>query len=213
MTPFLNAVYEELVARAASERYEARVRALRTAFDVRCGRFEPDHPEAGARDRAAWEDHLVAGGLAVELAELLDDPSERELARDLARSQRGVFELSAEDGVLLARDLWGAGVFVILGKDDVGRELTLGAGRDSPLCQGRLLGTLDGCAMLPGTVFHPADARDAVARVLDAARARGLSRDAALDAVLRMQHRFHTYTRVRVDLAYRTEALEEGGGT
>ena len=147
------------------------------------------------------------GRLALTIADGLDDASERELAESLLGAQRGVFCFERMDGALLAHDLWSGASFVMLDKDDVARELTAKPGHDAPLCEGRMLATLDGCATLPGTIFHPADARDAIDRTLAAAREQGMSTDDALDALLRMDHKFRTYTRVKVDFAYRPDAL------
>jgi hypothetical protein len=205
VTPELNAVYDELLERAA--RLE-RARALRELFFERAGRVDPDHPTAAERDRAAWEDAIVAGGLAGELGAELDDPAERELARALAGAQRGLFVFESEASQVIASDLWSGAKFLIVRRDDVGRELArLGSDAGAPLCQARIAATREGAAVLPGAIFHPTDARSAVARTLAVARERGLATDAVLDALLRMEHAWRTLSRVKVGYAYRPEAL------
>ena len=165
MTPVLSAVYEELVERAAQPPFAERSQSLRQAFLDRSGRYDPDHPEAGSRDAAGWEDALVRGGLAAELARGFDDAAERDIALALARAHRGIFVFEQLDDAIIALDLWSHAEFVVLPRDDVGRELSRGGlAADSPLCQARLLASPDGCAVLPGTVFHPADARSAIER-------------------------------------------------
>lgn len=209
MTPILSAVYEELIERAARAPLSDRSQALRRAFFERSGRYEPDHPSAGSRDAAGWEDALVRGGLAQALAEGFEDVAERGIVLALARAHRGIFVFERLEDSIVARDLWSRAEFVVLPRDDVGRELSRGGlAADSPLCQARLLASPDGCAVLPGTIFHPADARDAIERVLAAARGEARDTDEVLDALLRMEHTWRTLSRVKVGYAYRPEALD-----
>lgn len=205
MTPELSAVYDELLERAA--RLD-RPRALRERFFERTGRVDPDHAAAAERDRAAWEDALVTGGLAREFGAELDDPAERELARALAGAQRGLFVFENETSRVIASDLWSGAKFLIVASDDVGRELArLDRDAGAPLCQARVAATRDGASVLPGAIFHPADARPAIERTLAAAHERALDTDAVLDALLRMEHAWRTLSRVKVGYAYRPEAL------
>jgi hypothetical protein len=208
MTPELLAVYDELVARASRPPHAERSRELRARFLDRCGRLEADHPAAATREAAAWEDAMVRGGLLLELAAGLSDPAERDVARALARSQRGVFVFEHVDHKLLGRDLWSRAEFVLAPRDAVGKDIAYaGVHDDSPPCQARVLATVEGAALLPGTVFHPAGARAAMELALNDARARGLETDRALDALLRMEHAFQTMSRGKVAYAYRAEAM------
>ena len=59
MTPALSAVYDELLARAAVEPFQARAERLRRAFFARTGEVGEDGPTFAARLAAAWEDVLV----------------------------------------------------------------------------------------------------------------------------------------------------------
>lgn len=209
MTPVLSAVYEELVERAARAPLAARSQALRQAFFERSGRYEPDHPSAGSREAAGWEDALVRGGLARELAAGLEDAAERGIALALSGAHRGIFVFGRVRDSIIARDLWSRAQFVMLARDDVARELSRGGkASDAPLCQARLLASPDGCAVLPGTVFHPADARDAIERILATARAEARGTDDVLDSLLRMEHTWRTLSRVKIAYAYRPEALD-----
>jgi hypothetical protein len=70
-----------------------------------------------------------------------------------------------------------------------------------------LLATPDGCAVLPGTIFHPLEARAHLDVTLSAALTRRLGTDAVLDAVLKMEHTWRTLSRVKAGYAYRVEAL------
>ena len=62
-------------------------------------------------------------------------------------------------------------------------------------------------ALLPGAIFHPEGAEEAIAAVVLAARARGIPDGALLDALLRMELSLRTLSRVKPAYAYRAEAL------
>ena len=62
-------------------------------------------------------------------------------------------------------------------------------------------------ALLPGAVFHPRHATPAIEPVLAAARAKDLSTDDTLDALLRMERSLRALSRVKAAYAYRPEAL------
>jgi hypothetical protein len=201
-------MYEELLGRATKAPHARRAHAWRDAFLDRCGRFDPGHPLAETRDRAAWEDALVRGGLARAIAVELEDPAERALCRSLEAAHRGLFLSHALAGTELCRDLWSGAEFVLLGSDDVVRELVAAARRGGcPLWQARLVATAAGCVVLPGAIFHPVDALSPIEETLRVARGRSLERDVVLDALLRMEHAFRTLTRVKLAYAYRPAAL------
>ena len=208
MTPAHSAMYEELLARATRPPHAERAHAWRAAFLDRSGRFDPGHPLADVRDRAAWEDALVRGGLCRAIAAELEDPAERALCRSLETAHRGIFVSRALAGTELCRDLWSGAEFVLLARDDVVRELALTTERGGcPLWQARLVATPGGCVVLPGAVFHPVDALTPVEETLRVARERSLERDVVLDSLLRMEHAFRTLTRVKLAYAYRPAAL------
>jgi len=210
VTPPLRAVYDELVERAARPPFSDRAQALRDRFLERCGRPDPDSAAAGARDAAAWEDALVRGQLALEIGAELTDPAERAAAMALAHAQRGVYVFAELGDVLVAHDLWSAAEFVLAARDDVGREMAAtGRLAESPMCEARVMATERGCAVLPGPVFHPLDARQHVHQVLAAAHERGLGTDTVMDALLKMEHTWHTLSRVKVTYAYRAELLPD----
>jgi hypothetical protein len=221
VTPELQAVYDELLERATQPSLFERSRRLRDQFAERCGKIDPDDTRADAREAAAWEDVLVRGGMASEIASLFADRSERELAESLGRAQRGVFIFERKASRIVAHDLWQGADFFLVSRDHLARELALQPLDESPICEGRLLGGYgggrsgrgaiwDGCVMLPGTVFHPTAARDEIEEVLEEARRRGLRGDVVLDALLRMEHVFMTLSRVKARYAYRLEALARG---
>ena len=62
-------------------------------------------------------------------------------------------------------------------------------------------------ALLPGAVFHARDATPCIEPLLVAARSKGMTGEAVLDALLRMQRALRSLSRVKVAYAYRVEAL------
>ncbi|MET0594675.1 MAG: hypothetical protein ABW133_18385 [Polyangiaceae bacterium] len=218
MTPALSAVYDELLARASAPGLRDRATSLRAAFLKRTSSSTPGPgSEPEDRERAAWDDALTTGGLAAELADGLADPSERALARVLSRAHRAVFRMTLVGTQRAAHDVLSGASFLVLPRDDIGREvLTSAEGEDESLFEARIVAASDGCAMLPGIVFHPPDATPLIYEILTAGRQRGMSRDDLCDALLRMQHTFRHLARVKIGYAYKVEALtasaaEEGG--
>ncbi|MFO0673414.1 MAG: hypothetical protein U0235_27990 [Polyangiaceae bacterium] len=62
-------------------------------------------------------------------------------------------------------------------------------------------------ALLPGALFHPPEIMtSAIDKVVAAAKAEGLAKDDALDALLRMEARLHAHSRVKPSYAYRADA-------
>jgi hypothetical protein len=106
--------------------------------------------------------------------------------------------------------VWGGGTFDLTVVDDASRaDLDASAGQ---LFDARLVGSLEPplVALLPGAVFHPAEATAAIEPVLAAARATDLSSDDVLDALLRMERTLRSLARVKAAYAYRPDALTRG---
>ena len=208
MTPALSAVYDELLARASAPGLRDRASALRAAFLKRTSSSTPaglSEPED--RERAAWDDALTSGGLATELAGGLDDPSERALARVLSRAHRAVFRMSRLGAHRAAHDILSGASFLVLPRDDIGREVLASEGDDEVLFEARVVAASDGAAMLPGVIFHPPDATSLIYDILTAGKQRGMSRGDLCDALLRMQHSFRHLARIKIGYAYKVEAL------
>ncbi|MCA9631323.1 MAG: hypothetical protein KC766_26880 [Myxococcales bacterium] len=206
MTPGLRAVYDELVARAASGAWEAETRRLRGELGERCGRFERDHPAAASRDAASIEFALLAGGLAQAIATSLEDPGERGEAARIAAALPGILVFRDVDGLLVADDLWTGACWWIAPQDDVGRDVQLQL-PDSPVAQCHLVVQETGCIILPGVTFHPADALAPIRATLARARELCLSSRQVAEALLKMEHSWQTLSRVKVGYAYRPDAL------
>jgi hypothetical protein len=208
VTPALSAVYDELLTRASAPPLEAQARALRDAFLRRTSTLPPLGSVPEDRVLAAWDDALTTGGLAAQLAPSFKDPAERALARVLPRAHRGVFRLDRVSAHPVAFDLVSGASFVLLPRDDLARSLATHPDRDAPLFEARIVAATDGCASLPGVIFHPPDATPLIAQILGIARQRRMARGASCDALLRMQNAFFSLSRVKIGYAYRVEALE-----
>ena len=177
------------------------------AFEERTGAFGPDDPWFEARS-AAFLDDVLCGGLARELAPRLDE-EQRTYVTPLERAHRGLFRVGrASTGFLLA-DVW-SGVELPIVRPELGVADAL-ASADG-FVDGRVVGAWSEAtgaevALLPGAVFHGADATSAVESLLPLARQRSLSTAALLDSLLRMDHALRSLSRVKAAFAYRADAL------
>ncbi len=205
MTPVLSAVYDELISQATRAPVAAEFDAWVKRFLQRTGTFSADHPEALRRLDAAREDALCRGGWAARLAGTLSDPAEQTLAALLPRAHRGVFLFEQVGARHVVRDIATGAAFLLVPRDSVGREII--DDNQGSVCVARVVGGADGCALLPGVVFHRADATPYIEQVTAAARACGMQVDDVCDALLRMDHALQTLSRVRPAFAYRAEAL------
>ncbi len=205
MTPVLSAVYDELLARAMQPPEADGFERWVQAFLRRTGRFDAGGVEAARRMDAAREDALCRGGWAARLAGGLSDPAEQSLAALLPRAHRGVFVFDRVREHRIVRDILQGGAFLLVPRDSVGREVI--DDNEGAVCVARLVGGMDGCAMLPGVVFHRADATPHIVEVVATARERGMAVDDVCEALLRMDHALQTLSRVRPAYAYRSEAL------
>jgi hypothetical protein len=208
VTPALSAVYDELLSRASVPPLEARAHALRDAFLRRTSTLPPIESVPEDRVLAAWDDALTTGGLAAELAPGFKDGAERALVRVLPRAHRGVFRLDRVGPHSVVLDLLSGAEFILLPRDDLSRGLASGSDPNAPLFEARIVAAPDGCASLPGVIFHPPDATPLIEQLLTTGRARGMTRGPLCDALLRMQNAFFSLSRVKIGYAYRVEALE-----
>jgi hypothetical protein len=203
VTPAIRAVYDELLERATTGEWRDRAVDMREHFYDRSGRFELDHPAREARERAAWDWVIVRGGAAEALADDLNDPAERALAQCLGRAQRGLFLFHGAGRTVIARDLWGGAEFLLASDDDLARALSEQKRTDPAPCDVYVAATAEGATVLPGHLFHPAEARPLIEATLEAGRDRSLAMSHVLDSLLRMEHALRTLSRVSVRYAYR----------
>jgi hypothetical protein len=200
--------YDAILAIGASPGAREVTLAMRQAFEGRTGAFGPEDPWFEARSRAFWDDALATQGFPRHVeAEL--DPATRAWIVPLERAHRGLFraaeEPSSGSGAWTIDDLWSHASFLVAAPEPGLRE----ALATSTYFDGRVVGRTDPLALvlLPGAVFHPADAKEPIEKVLEAARARGLGKDVVLDALLRMERNLRSHSRVKAAYAYRSEAL------
>jgi hypothetical protein len=198
--------YDAILARGADARHAGRVRELRARFEARAGAFAPEDPWFEARSRAFWDDAVTRGGFArIACGELSE--GQRAWVPRLERAHRGLFVVVGDaDGTTRVRDVWGGAELFVHDIDASTRDALAAAA--APF-DARLVGSDDPprVAMLPGAVFHPADAAAPIGDVIAGARARGLSTEDALDALLRMERGLRASARVKAAYAYRASNL------
>jgi hypothetical protein len=191
-----------------------RAAQMRALFEARTGTFSPEDPWFEERSRAFWCDAVTQGRFGREVeAEL--SAEDRGWLAPLEHAHRGLFRRAPErphraDGETLL-DVWSGAEIVITVLDDASRaELDAATGQ---LLDARVVGAEESpdsrpiIALLPGAVFHPRHATEAVEAVVEAARARSLSTHDTLDALLRMERALRALSRVKATYAYRAEAL------
>jgi hypothetical protein len=184
----------------------ARVADMRAAFEARTGAFAPEDAWFEERSRAFWSDAVTRGRFGREVEAHLTAEEARWVV-PLERAHRGLFRAAvATEGRLLV-DVWSGAEFRITEVDDgSSAELEAAAGQ---LFDGRVVGggSPVTVALLPGAIFHPRDAAEAIGAVLTAARAAGLPTHETLDALLRMERTLRALSRVKPAYAYRPAAL------
>jgi hypothetical protein len=201
--------YDAILALGAMPSFAARVAEMRAAFEARTGEFAPEDPWFEARSRAFWDDALATQGFATETRDALPEGA-RAWTGAIAKAHRGLFvmkeERADEGDARFVRDLWSGAEFEVHAIDDATR-LALGA--VSAPFDARLVGSDEPArvAMLPGAVFHPADAVEPIAKVVAKARAESRKTGDVLDALLRMERGLRASARVKAAYAYRAEKL------
>lgn len=207
-------LYDRLVSLGGSDAHAARRRELRDRFQARTGPYGADDPWFEARSRAFWDDALTSGGLALELAAEVGEGGDA-LAHRFGTAHRGLFSCASLSGAraLLVDARTDIELEVTLVDDSLRPTLMHSAGNEpQSYFDGRVVASDDPfvVALLPGALFHPPDASDAIDRVLDAAEERAMSGDEVLDALMRMELRFRSMSRMKAAFSYRPEALVPG---
>jgi hypothetical protein len=202
---FLSAV-DALIGAFGSEESRASRETARAAFELRTGAFRPEDPWFEARSRAFIDDALTQESVLSGLCARLPEEAQAWLPA-FGRAHRGLFEVQEDDGdVLLVRDLV-SGVELFVTDLDESTAIALDAARG--LFDARLVGFAEpaGIGALPGPVFHVEEATPLIKDVLLAAREQGLSSTDTLDALLRMEHKHRSLSRMKPTYAYKKEAL------
>jgi hypothetical protein len=198
--------FDRIATALGKPAFADRVRDARAEYQRRTGTFGPEDPWFEARTRAFWDDALTSGGLAELAAEDLPGPA-RAWVAPLGRAHRGLFVVkSRDDEATVLRDLM-SGAELFVDTMDPGTRDALEAAA-APF-DARVIASFAPLvsALLPGAVYHPEDAKEPIAKVLEAARARRMGHRETLDALLRMELSLRSLSRVKPSYAYRAEAL------
>jgi hypothetical protein len=207
-----NAAYEELLALGARPSCADIVAEMRKAFEERTGAFGPEDAWFDTRGSAFWDDALTTQ----KFGSRADGVSEgaREWSVRFERAHRGLFRAFHEGQSFVLDDLWGGASFAIDPPNDALASALHAACEENgeeQFFDGRLVGSTDpfSVTLLPGAVFHRAEASVAIVSVVESAKAKNFSREEALDALLRMDRKLQSHARVKATYAYRAELLTQ----
>lgn len=208
--PMLDEALEDLVRRATDADGGADLGRAREAFHERAGAFEPGEPGYEPRIQFFLDWYLcawVAPDGTRPALRVARTEAERALALACARAERSLFTvLEVGDAQLRVADPLGGGRYRIAHERGPGPERL----RAGDLFDGHLVVLDARIRVLPGRIFHPPEAHEPLAAILDRARAEvSLDRAELLDALLRMQMRLERFTSMRARHIYRWEALGE----
>jgi hypothetical protein len=202
----LLAAYEAILTAVAGEAHASAVAELRRAFEGRTGSFGPEDPWFEARSSAFWDDALTTQALSERVRGELAQAA-RSWIQPLVRAHRGLFRAEEADAKWALIDVWSGAEFIVDAPEG-GLRQALEASAGS-LIDGRLVGREAPLSieLLPGAIFHPPDASEAIEKVIEVARTQKLGRAAALDALLRMERNLRSHSRVKPAYAYRSSEL------
>ena len=196
----------ELVERMAREADASAVAQARVEFEARCGPFAAG--EAWYEERiSAFFDFALAsfegGTLARAFAARPDVSSEdRTLALAIARAERSLFRVERLGDDLSCESLFGA-------RYRIARQDARFRGGER--FDGRIVSTEGGLEVMPGAVFHPDEAHEAIDQVLAEVSSKSpharTQHDLA-DALLRMKMRFDRFTSMSARHVYRYDAID-----
>lgn len=201
----------ELVERMAREADPAALARARTEFEARTGVFAVG--EAWYEERiSAFFDFALAGfeerGLARAFARRGDiTDQERAMGTAIARSERSLFRVDRRASTLVCESLFGARYRVAA----IGVASRFQGGERF---DGRIVAIGSGLEVMPGALFHPAQAHEAIDQIVAEVASKGLpptarSQDALADALLRMRMRFDRFTNMHARHVYRYDAIEK----
>ncbi len=196
---------DEMLARAALPAWEKRAAEMRAAFEARTGVFTPGDAFFEARSAAFWDDALTSGAFGRELAGEISEDA-RSLVEPLARAHRGLFRVEPHADRYRLVDAWSGAEFIAHASTTGLRDAL---DRAASFVDGRVVGVprTSQIVLLPGALFHLADALEPMKALLPEARARNLGTREFLDVLMRMDHSLRTLSRVKATFAYRKEAL------
>lgn len=179
---------------------------MRAVFERRTGVFHPEDAWFEARSRAFWDDALTTQRFGSAARARLD-PDAIAWATAFERCHRGIFSVAAlENGTATIDDLWSGAELTVTLLDEA---QALAFQHAEGAFDARVVAAPDASALfvLPGAFHHGADALEPAVHVLAVARERGMSTEAALDTLARMELVFRSSSRVKAAFAYRVETL------
>lgn len=191
MTPSLAAVYDDLVAEASQQ--TAIVAEVRSAFE-RLGTFAPDDAWFEERSAALWDRVLLDPRISESLSS--------SVAAQLARAQRGLFEVRPESQTVDLVCMVSGAAFRLADSDDAARAMRGGSDHGGWI-DGHVVPTTEGVALMPGFLAHAAEATEPMRALITAE----LPFTTLLDALLSMRHRLAALSRMRAKQVYRSESL------
>ena len=202
----LAAAYEAIVGLGDAMDLGDRATRLRADFQRRTGPFGPEDPWFEARARAFWDDALTASDFGLLAAKVLG-ASVADVAHCLTHAHRGFFLVDDSDarGATLV-DLW-SGAELLVRHLDESQALTLEHADGAMDARVTAAPSGPDLFLLPGAYHHAPEALASAMEVLLAARERGLSTGATLDALMRMDLVLRSSSRVKAAFAYRTASL------
>lgn len=206
------AAYEELLGLGSKPAVAEVVAEMRGAFEQRTGAFGPDDAWFDARGQAFWDDALTTQKFGQRVADSLSEGARAWSAR-FERAHRGLFRAHHEAGAIVLGDVWSGAAFVIDAPSDALASALEAASVDTAgedqLFDGRVAGRANpfSVVLLPGAVFHRAEASAAIEAVVMEAKKKDLRKDDALDALLRMDRKLQSHARVKPTYAYRVDLL------
>lgn len=199
----------ELVERMTRDADPAVVARARVAFEAATGPFVAGETWYEERIAAFFDYALVAfdgGALAARFAARGDvDPEERALALAMRRGERSVFRVERIGADRVLEGLFGARYRVA--PVGVGGRLLGGEWVD-----GRLVSASGSLELMPGAIFHPSEAHEAIDAIVRSLREPGAterarSQEDLADALLRMRMRFDRFTSMHARHVYRYDAI------
>ena len=200
----------DVVERMAREANPSTVARARVAFEAATGPFASGDAWYEERIGAFFDFALASfegGALARAFATRGDvADGERALAVAVTRAERSLFRVERTDSGLVCESLFGARYRIPA--TGVAARLLGGERVD-----GRLVATDEAFELMPGALFHPAEAHDAIDAIVLELRAKGApptagSQAAVADALLRMRMRFDRVTSMHARHVYRYDAIE-----
>lgn len=187
---------EALIAQATAADGGADLARARAAFEERTGGFEPGEPWYEQRIRCFLDFYLCEWEGSRRLL------GTSEVADACVASTRGLYEILDDTPELRLRDMLGGARFRIAADTNPPTEIRAGEVMDA-----RLIVLGDRIHLMPGIVFHPAEAREPLVDLL--AQIDRSHRTDVLDALLRMRMRLDRFTSMRARHIYRPEALAD----